>query len=99
MEVAEDGSVELTGIIHPNAAMLGAWTTFLPLWVRCSPPHQQPTWPEEIGGQATLDEILKYCEKPGRRREIEDLLKPERNRLHKQMERAITRMLDQVYET
>lgn len=92
VEVAQEGTVELTGIIHTYAAQEPWWTHHYPYQRK-----EHSKWPKETGGNATLQRILDVSsgKMPG---DLDKLLLPERRRLHQMMTDTIYRMLVLLYD-
>jgi hypothetical protein len=104
-EVAGAGLVELTSVIHPWTAEVGAWQATLQCQSRLDsegPPRQ---WPPETGGGETLLQIKQVCARanagdwhPGRKNEdLDALVLPEKRRLQRNMTEAINHMLALLY--
>ena len=89
-EVAQAGSVPLTGVVHRVADYPWVWQRLLP---------EQPdgSWPAETGGDATLKRIKEIARHESGQAQLNLLLEPERQRLQKQMREAIRAMLQLVY--
>jgi len=99
-DVAAAGSVPVTAVVHPLTARTWVWDKFLP-----SRPHE--SWPIETGGDETLEAIKAVCRRaleqnPRVKDEIDAdlvrLLEPEKRRLQREMEKAIKRVVELVYD-
>ena len=101
IEVAQIGSVELTGIIHSRATQKWVWDRL----IKC-PSEYHRGWPKETGGDVTRRKIFDLLaegeESADQRkrfnRELEELLLPERKRLHQLMTDTIYRMIVLIYD-
>ena len=112
-EIALAGAVEVTAIIHDLTPQTWTWDILIKEHKRAEETGdrseiENDRWPEETGGEATLKKILAlmvrenkvWREEPGYGKfdvEVEEALRPEKERLQKNMADAINRMLTLVY--
>jgi hypothetical protein len=98
-EIEEAGRVEVTAVIHPQAAQPWVW--------RRVPGDEPRSWPAETGGDETLREVLSHSARKIQGggaaalnidQTLVALLSPERRRLHAAMEGAIRTMLSVAYD-
>ncbi len=94
LEVADAGTAEVTGVVHPLAAREV-------VWLRFHDASEDRKWPEETGGDRTLREIMAVCAREhtphvDESDELSALMAPERRRVESEMRSAIHRMLDLV---
>jgi len=62
-EVAAQGSVELTGVIHSYTPQTFVWVLCLPRYIAIHPEDPPRRWPAETGGDSTLRKILDACDR------------------------------------
>jgi hypothetical protein len=103
VEIFEQASALITGVIHPWAATVGCWHSLL------RSPVNTLQWPEETGGSDIIDQIKARCVEVQRLKDsggevscgddpvLTKLLMPERERLLATMTRAMQQLRRLLY--
>jgi hypothetical protein len=103
-EVAEAGLVELTSLIHSRMDVPEMWSIAQKMERYWDPEFASRRWPSQTGGEETLRRIKELCAREDvmwnivKHEDLAALVLPERQRLHREMTRAINRMLGLLYD-
>ena len=93
-EVHHAGKAILSGVIHPDSSTVGYWQDQL------KETRSSFSWPKDTGGQDTVNSILQICKTETSENldtELDEVLKPERQRQVETMAKAIERMIAVIY--
>ena len=93
-EIFDSGKAVLSGVIHPDSSKASHWRT------RIDATSSSFSWPKATGGQDTVNSILQICQAENNKNqdaELDEVLKPERQRQIETMVKAIERMIAVIY--
>ena len=93
-EIFDSGKAVLSGVIHPDSSKASHWRT------RLDATSSSFSWPKATGGQDTVNSILQICQAENNKNqdtELDEVLKPERQRQVETMVKAIERMIAVIY--